>query len=1607
MDEKLLQALEEAFAEPLFLERLSEEGAPGPRPDAQAWGRLLEPLLPTKERVRCADVVEQCRVLLEQEAQAPREGWLFYISRVAVSLAFPEEIDHTPAQRGAALTFLQALRVLLDRERQVLPFDSSRDFAFCTREELRSSDRREEYRTFLNAWRGDCVYETMRLSAETTPFSTLEHIAGVHHVAMTMARELRAAGGEVDLAMVSASAACHDIGKFGCRTGERVPYLHYYYTDQWCTRRNLPDVGHIAANHSTWDLELENLSAENLLLIYADFRVKQEKDDSGRERTHIYTLEQSYDVILSKLDNVDDAKRRRYAFVYAKLCDFQEYLQDLGVDVTLEGHPTAPVRRPDAALLSHEETVRAFRLLAVEHNLHLMHRFSHERLFANVLEAARSEKAWSRVRAYVSILEEYFTYLTAAQKAQSLSFLYELLMDREGDIRRQAAALIGRIIACFNAGYQKELPKTAAPSSAQQTQFALWARYLDLMIYPDHKLTDPQKSHIHYTMKITVQTVLTDCSPADAPRFMEGIRRYYDTPCLTDREAALALTDTLCYLPPELCGEDWERLTEFAAVQLDRNDLVLQAAAMRFFHRVVQALPPEHPAAVRAGALARELDCSGSPALLYLQACILRSLGESGEAQMEQLSRREVVSDIFVDNLKNATHWVLKAVNIELLTEQVLRGERENLLHIAAHFGNLLKVSDAIVVRYNAGGSLLQIADRLSFDQRNEVAVEMAKGLEVGQYEYSKYIPQCLGEFILHLRPTELDEMLDRLAHLMGNSSDTTVSAALTTVGVSLEHYGVYGERFGETPEVLNARRERMAGMLLKGLSSYRETVRQEAMWVIGRELFGSQTLTFWEKTELFTLMADKMLFLFIEHREGELTYFYRAAALSHIYRFIVEHQILEGPFRFEERLPVAFFPGTFDPFTLSHKGIVREIRDLGFEVYLAVDEFSWSKKAQPSLIRRQIVSMSVADEFHVRLFPLDIPVNIANPQDLLRLRALFPGRELYLAVGSDVVEGASSYKKPPEHGSVHSLNHIVFRRASSIHGDSRGDEVDLGCITGKVLQLRLPTHLEDISSTRIRENVDMNRDISNLIDPVVEEFIYQNSLYLREPQYKPLMEGNPLRFRKVERPTPDLLRRLGAAVGLSGRRVEAISREYLGFATILRTTGDNPQTLGFATGRLISSTELRSALGSLRLADYVRSRTAGRILLLSGMYAAREAGDWDVKQLLLTEVLSDSMAQDCTYALYCPADGELTEEAEDALWRQGFLRIPDMEDEKPLLLVDMRSPVAVMQNIETTIKPPFSTAPAVLSAIRKAYRRFQEALCTLYPGTLILSLNTTVIHHRLVERITERNGVPPMPTHPRTLGPEMCVPFGKLLRGHAVPNTVTKTIHTDKVYSPDLHEKTIEAFPYYAPLESQVRTVRSFERPVILVDDMMHTGDRIRVLEPMAREAGVHISQVLVGLLSGRGRDLIDERQLPVDAIYFVPDLRAWYVESSFYPFIGGDTVRRDQWSVPGLLPSINMILPYTCPRFLRVCGREPAFRFSRTCLENSRDILLALEAEYRSQFGRNLTLSRLSEAVILPLCPDKGSCMSYDPNLAASVYLENDLAALMRMRNLFLEEL
>lgn len=1568
----------DAFRDAAFRKRLHD-------PDmAERWAkeRFVEGFLPVRQRLSCRAVIETAAAAMA-DIPAPEGGWSGYVLSNAIARLYPQHRrEATEQQEDLALCALLALQLLLAEERN-LSFDMTMDFAFCTEAEAADSPY---YQRFLQVWRQDFIYELLRLSSELTPFSTLQHIAMVHHVAMTAGRALRRSGVTVDLGLTSAAAAGHDIGKFGCLPGERVPYLHYYYTDEWLTRSGLPQVGQVAGNHSTWDLELANLSVESMLLIYADFRSKQRREADGRETAALYSLKDAFDVILSKLDNVDGAKKRRYEYVYRKLRDFEEYMRFRGVDVTLQGHDTAPEQQPDAALMTPEQYYRAFCLMAVEHNLSMMRRLSHEGLFSDLLEKARSEKDWARVRTYLCILEDYFTYLSANQKIQTVYFLYELLLHPEGDIRRQAAALMGRVMAKFSLRYKKELPSSAPQAAVEQTQFALWAQYLNLLFYPDHKLTPQQTSHIRFTAKLVVSATLENCAPQETERFLAVLLAHYQSAKVEDEGAALALTDTLSYLPLKLLTQaQLQQVTDFALAQCRSADPSVQAAALQFFLRARQTLSEEPLLNDRLARLRAENVTFPLPSLRYQYG---RVQGMAAEEAVKALKPEEL-SDILLDNLKTATPWMIKVVNVELLARYAAHGGG-SAMQIAAHFANIIRVSEAVVVRERAGRALLGIAPRLTSEERNEVAVELAKALEAGHYEFSKYIPQYLGSFMLWLPPAELDEVIDYLAELLSHSADSVVASALDTVGFALENYRLYPRRFPEEEGVWDRRRCRLAGLLLKGMASYREAVQQEAMYVMGDTLFSSIRFPDERKAWLFTLCAHKLLFLIRENQGGGLNDLYCSAALYRIYQFIVRYETDNGPFRFTQRQKVAFFPGTFDPFTLSHKALACTIRDMGYEVFLAVDEFSWSKKTQPSLIRRKIASMSVADEFHVHLFPYNVPVNIANPGDLRRLKNMFAGRELYLIVGSDVIHGASSYKADPSPDSVHSMNHIVFRRVSALHGEEKDADADVGMIAGKVVQLQLPSQLEDISSTRIRENIDMNRDISHLIDPVVQEYIYQRGLYLREPQYKPLLSPGTLRFDEAEPEEPLLTELL--SLGMPPAAADGTRRRGERIMT-LRSGGTLLCAAAFSQRR---TRELLSLLGDPARVNDVRGVASGKLLCLTGLYG----GDTESLQLLLTQLFAQAMEQDCLWALFAALDAPADPAADDLLRQQGLR--PVRPGDPSLLLADMSAPVVFLQNVETAIKPPFTGDGAVLSAIHQARRRFKLGLVDLYPGRLIFTISSQLVLHRLVEKITALNGVPMIPTKPRVLGPYMCVPFGKLLRRAAIPNTVTKTIHTDKVFAADRRTQHIAAFPGYAPLADQMRVVHSFRRPVILVDDQLHTGRRIGVLDPLAREQQVEIKEVLVGILSGQGRDLAQQLGRDVDYVYFVPNLRAWYVESTLYPFIGGDTVEHPDMERSGLQPSVNLILPYVYPEHLRQCGADAAYTFSRTCIENTLYIIEALETAYRRVYARSLTLRRLSEAVVLPLCPDKGR-MQYSLDGAVSDYLRDDLETLRRLENLF----
>jgi len=1527
-------------------------------------------------RLRCADVLALCRPELETLCPGePSEGWLAYAYDYARRLLYPEKTDAESFAPGAVF-LLSVLQVLFAAEAELLPHDPAWTFDFLTDDELAGSPCAPSYQRFLRLWRREFVYELMRLGLEVTPYRTLEHIAGVHHIAVTAARALRKSGVAVDVALVSGAAAGHDLGKFGCRPGERVPYLHYFYTDQWFRRRRMTDIGHVAANHSVWDLEPDYLSVEALLLIYADFRVKQLHDAQGREITRISTLAEAFQVILDKLDDVDGEKQKRYTRVYARLEDFEQFMVSCGVDVTMSGGDTPPLPEKHTALMTDDEALRALTLRCVGHNMELMHRLTDQRSFARLLEEARGETDWRRLRAYLAVMESYSLYLHIPQKVQTLTFLYELLMHREGDIRRQAAALLGEIIAGFHAGYAKERPADIRPDPRAITDVDQWRLYLDKILYPDHKLMPQHRRWIGYTLKFAVGSLLSHC-PGREERFLAPVFAYYRRPEDLDDYTAFQLLDTAAALPDTAYTASRARqMTDFAAALSLRKDLTIRMAAVLLLDRLAR-LYPEDGRALEAVTAVPDGD---SGTLRYLKQDVL-----SQGAPL--LLPEDVVSEIFLDNLKTATPWITKQGNLRLLTD-FARSGKSPALHIATHLSNLIKVSDRVTVRHSAGNALLALAPRLTADQRNEVAVELCRGLELGQQEFTKYIPDYLGRFALWLPPAELDEVLDDLRVNLSSSDSRVTASVLDTVGVIYEAYDAYRSRFPETDDAYRRRRERLLGLLMRGLSGIDGATRQEALFVLGRRVFGSGELGRHEKRRAFMLTQRKLLSAQDEFPGEGLTFYYRAAMLGKLYRFITEERLFHKGFDFGAPRPVAFFPGTFDPFTLSHKGIVRAIRDQGFEVLLAIDEFSWSKKTQPYRLRRRIAAMAVADVFHVSIFPEDFPVNIANPENLHELRAAFPGRSVSIVVGSDVVLHASSYKKSVTPDSIHTFDHVVFRRT-----EPDAEPADYSCITGKVLELTLPPQLEEISSTRIREAVDANRDISNLIDPTVQEFIYRRGLYLREPQDKPVLRTEDLSFLPASPETAEkFLRTMLSVPTAAALRTQIESRGD----DVMVCRDTDGTILGAASYACLDSARLFARLGDPALSGLVRQNAGGRTLLISGLFVPRGERQSDLCQLLITEVLTLALSREFTYALYLPLEGAVSGYGRQLLTLQGFVPAGDSTD---ALAVDMRCPIVLSRNVDTAVKAPFSSSPRVLAAIAAAHRRLQAALTKLQPGSLVLSLSAGVIYHRLLQRITGRNGVPAEPTTPRVLGPDICVPYGKILRGVAVPNTVTKTLRTDKVYEPDLSTYSIEAYPDYSPLPDQVRTIHAFARPVILVDDMLHDGKRIRRLAPLLAETNTPVDQVLVGYLTGMGRDLMEQLGYDVDAIYYLPNLRLRFVESTLYPFIGGDTVRRSEALPGGLQPAVNRILPYAAPEYTGM-DDETAWELSLCCLENARDILLALETEFRSLYARNLTLSRLGEAVILPLCPDKGGCMTYDLSRAASTYLEGDIELLKRMR-------
>ncbi len=268
---------------------------------------------------------------------------------------------------------------------------------------------------------------------------------------------------------------------------------------------------------------------------------------------------------------------------------------------------------------------------------------------------------------------------------------------------------------------------------------------------------------------------------------------------------------------------------------------------------------------------------------------------------------------------------------------------------------------------------------------------------------------------------------------------------------------------------------------------------------------------------------------------------------------------------------------------------------------------------------------------------------------------------------------------------------------------------------------------------------------------------------------------------------------------------------------------------------------------------------------------------------------------------------------------------------------------------------------------------------------------------------IVDNNPIPAVQYTKKILGEKICVPYGKILKGMLVPNCVTKDLNTEKLYDIDMERFEIREFPKYAKLDVQIRTIKSFMRPVILVDDLYHKGHRLKAVEEVMKQEGAVLDKLIVGVCSGRGRDLASNLCEPIDSVYFVPNMRSWLIESDLYPFIGGDGIRvKEQLSSSPSLPSVNSILPYQFPSFMEGASMDAFYRMSGVCLENARDIFLVLEQLYQKQYRRKLTMSRIGEVLAEPRHPDTCILDTSVIQESPSLLLEREMQKLRRLKHL-----
>lgn len=1166
-----------------------------------------------------------------------------------------------------------------------------------------------------------------------------------------------------------------------------------------------------------------------------------------------------------------------------------------------------------AVLMTEEEVLESFLKIGRRKTGIVQAVLKQKNGLTDILEHIQTESDWRSIRAYLHLFDEYDNLLTKEESGIVLDCLFSLLAHRNGAVRRMAAGSAGRLLA-----------KAGADT---------WKNFLHRMLFPGQEFSEKRRRWIGFAMKIVFESLLEGAGELERRTVLNVYAGYFKS-LRWETLTCLALIYGAADIPynewsnPECgliegflrkflsSGESEIRIACLWLIQNWLNDGWMPREDMRYF---LKKLPVK----------LKSDYCEN-----YMLYKVRKLLGCTAVCY-EKEDRQHII----MENQRLENSWLCKLVNLMILREEMMDGtvqsSAERYLY-ACHMLNILRSSNHAVVRQQAGNDLTDMIPELEIWQRSDIIQELIKAVELREESASNDIPAVLGRVYPLLSADEQRKMLHRLKELTESTHTDVVNTVLESVGAILERCPAQnkddsGVEYGYAVQELT-------GILCSKMACYKPEIAQEAFTLAADYLFAGKETESAQKCEYMRLMGHRML-VYINRDTFCEDDLYYASSLRQITRYIAEYVSCSRAACSRDK-KIAFFTGTFEPFTEGHKAMIRTVAEMGFDVFLNAHAFSWKKKSRPSAIRRQMILMAVADLPNVYLFPEEIPVNISNPDDLGKLRKVFSGQEVYLMGISDVLSRHEAYTGIPSAASVHSFPHIIFEQ-SNVKVQMSGEET-AHLTDREIIHMKLPAYYDGMGD-------------------IFADKKYAENLYNIEAVSKKTARTKPIDTKRVFlsklNPGHELVPELSGTVKLYPER-------DTDQAVLLLDGRKDGRICGGVVFHVLDTMKLYQECLDIHLASFIRKRLSGNIICITKIFGTENLIE-NNGMTALTEMLASCQAEGYSYAICLediPNAGLLN--------ANGFVKTVEYPNCR---MVDMRRPMVMIYDNYAYIREPFSDDAVLQKTLWNCRVRLQEAMRDLYPGNLILNFDSDILNHRLVQLIKKANSVSDIRENGEVCGPKLCVPFGKILKSEIIPNTVTKELCTEKRYNEDLSDFEIHEFPHHASLRTQVRTLHSFGRPVILVDDLFHKGYRRDKINEVLKEEQVEVSDFIVGILSGRGQDMAWERGERIRSAYFIPNMRAWVMASDLYPFIGGDSIRTTSagnlYAVE--LASVNPVLPYQIPSYFEDTSPGALYHLSQTCLENAKEIYTVLENIYDKQNHRKLTLHRIREVMAEPRYP------------------------------------